>query len=262
MSELSVSLVQMQIEWHDPQANRQRIQQICESSGYAPKSDLLVLPEMFTTGFSMEAAKFAETMEGPSVQWMRSLSVRYNTVTTGSVIIQEGDKYFNRLIWMPPTGQPQWYDKRHPFSIVGEDRIYSAGTGQTEFVLGEWRIRASICYDLRFPVWLRQQQPHYDLLLCVANWPDPRHNAWTTLLQARAMENLSYVVGVNRTGTDPKGNRYAGSSLILDAKGMPLADAQDQEQLVNATLSKTMLDEFRKKFPVHRDADRFELRQS
>ena len=227
-------------------------------------TDLILLPEMFTTGFTMDAHAVAEPMNLTTFRWLKQMAAQTGAVVTGSYVVQDKGKYFNRLIWMQPDGQFDTYDKRHLFRMAGEDSIYTAGTKRIIKEWKGWRICPLICYDLRFPVWSRNTSGQsnefsYDLLLYVANWPAARRNAWNTLLQARAIENLSYVIGVNRTGTDGNGHPYTGDSAVIDFKGDVLCRHSDTEIIHQQTLSLDELRAFREKFPANLDADAFTL---
>src|SRR5690606_24430266 len=200
MQDLRITIIQTSLHWQDASANRTMFSE--KLAAAAPATDLIVLPEMFTTGSSMDAAGLAEDAEGPTLQWMKEEAVRYSAVLTGSVMVKEGDNYYNRLYWVRPDGTYEHYDKRHLFRMAKEHHSYTPGKEKLLVELKGWNICPLVCYDLRFPVWSRNTGSQYDLLLYVANWPKPRANAWSTLLQARAIENLSYVVGVNRVGTD------------------------------------------------------------
>lgn len=259
MTDLNATLVQFDIQWHQPGVNRRRIDELLERKMVSP-TDLIVLPEMFSTGFTMASAELAESMEGPTIEWMADLARRFDAVVTGTLPIHHDGHYYNRLIWQRPDGSLGYYDKRHLFSMADEHTAYSAGRARPIFSVKGWNIRPIICYDLRFPVWCRVQRNDYDALLCPANWPDPRHNAWLTLLTARAIENQSYVIANNRVGVDSNGKRYLGDSRVIDAKGNLLCDSGSVEDVVSATLSKHDLERFRTKFPLHADADAFELR--
>lgn len=262
MSDLTVSFVQASLQWHDPAANRAELQRHIDEISIA--TDLIVLPEMFTTGFSMEAAQLAEPMEGPTVAWMRELAATRDAVITGSIIIQDGEgQFFNRLLWVRPDGSISYYNKRHLFSMAGEHNVYTAGTERLIEEWRGWRICPLVCYDLRFPVWSRNpmQQP-YDLLLYVANWPASRRTAWITLLRARAMENLAYTMGVNCVGIDGNSLAYAGDSALLDMRGEYLVEVGNQETGITRALRRADLEAFRERFPALHDADPFELTQS
>lgn len=272
-SNLRVTLVQADTVWHDPAANRARIGEWLREAarsagtagGTAADTDLIVLPETFTTGFSNEAVASAESMEGESVAWMRALARERNAAVTGSVQIREGEAVFNRLLFATPDGALQQYDKRHLFRMAREQQWYAAGDVRVVVEYRGWRICPLVCYDLRFPVFSRNRvnpsndELEYDLLLYVANWPAKRHEAWRTLLRARAMENLCYVVGVNRAGVDGNGHAYDGGSLAADPVGTKLLECDAAPQVAQVALSLDGLREHRRRFPAHLDADRFTL---
>jgi predicted amidohydrolase len=227
-------------------------------------TDLIILPEMFTTGFTMEASAVAEPMNLTTFRWLKQMAAQTGAVVTGSYVVKENGHYNNRLIWMQPDGQFDVYDKRHLFRMANEDETYTGGTSRIIKEWKGWRICPLICYDLRFPVWSRNKQADstnfaYDLLIYVANWPAARRNAWNTLLQARAIENLSYVVGVNRVGNDPRGNHYTGDSAVIDFKGEVLFRETDKEVVHRQTLSLDDLTTFRASFPANLDADNYSL---
>jgi omega-amidase len=255
--DLRVTIVQAALHWQDAEVNRTMFAE--KLAATSPATDLIVLPEMFTTGFSMEASQLAEEAEGPTLQWMREQAAKHQAVITGSVMVQEKENYFNRLFWVRPEGTYEHYDKRHLFRMAKEHHTYTLGTDKLLVELNGWNICPLVCYDLRFPVWSRNKDSQYDLLLYVANWPKPRSNAWSILLQARAIENLSYVVGVNRVGTDGNGNHYSGDSAIIHPKGYKLLETTEAEGIHTITLSKQELDDFREAFPAHLDADDFTL---
>jgi omega-amidase len=256
--DLRVTIIQTALHWQDADANRQMFSEKLATA--APATDLIVLPEMFTTGFSMEASQLAEEVQGPTLHWMQQEAAKYQAVLTGSVIVQEGENFYNRLYWVQPDGTYQHYDKRHLFRMAKEHHTYTSGKERLLVELKGWTICPLVCYDLRFPVWSRNTDSQYDLLLYVANWPKPRNYAWSTLLQARAIENLSYVVGVNRVGTDGNGHPYTGDSAIIHPKGYKLLETTEAEGVHTITLSKQELTDFREAFPAHLDADAFDLR--
>jgi len=261
MNDFTVSLVQANLHWHDPTANLEQLADLLASAlPEAGLTDLIVLPEMFTTGFSMEAAAHAESYPGPTLDWMQVQAARYDAVVTGSVLTRAGDSYYNRLLWVRPDGSHSTYDKRHLFRLAGEHEVYTAGTGRLLEEWRGWRIRPLICYDLRFPVWSRNSpyEP-YDLLLYVANWPQARAEIWRTLLRARAIENMAYTVGVNRLGTDGKGLDYSGQSALLDVYGEYLAQAGNLQAVLTHTLRAEPLYDLREKMPFLLDADDFQL---
>lgn len=266
MPDLTLSLIQTALHWEQPDANRAMLSE--KLSLVPAASALVLLPEMFSTGFSMNAAALAETMDGPTVQWMREASAKHRKIIAGSLIIEDGGAYFNRLIWMLPNGQLGYYDKRHCFTLAGEDRHYTPGNRRLIASVMGWRVNLCICYDLRFPVWSRQQlggtaedpAPEFDLLVYVANWPDRRIHAWKSLLPARAIENQCYVAAVNRVGPDGQDIAHSGHSMIVDPLGEVVATESGTEAIITATLSRDHLEETRAKLPFWRDADRFMIR--
>lgn len=253
---LDVTIVQADLHWHDPEKNLQAFSRTLQQVERG--TDLIVLPEMFTTGFTMDAAAHAERMDGPAVAWMTETAQQTGAVICGSLVIRDTGRYFNRMILMRPDGNFDYYDKRHLFRLAGEHEHYSPGSDLVTFRIGNWRVRPLVCYDLRFPAWSRNRGD-YDLLLYAANWPEPRHHAWATLIQARAIENLSYVAAVNRVGTDGNGIGYVGGSAVIDYYGRHLTPLTDGPGLWSATLDLDALEAFREKFPFHVDADRFEM---
>lgn len=263
MSALTITTIQSNLIWEDKTVNLQLLQQKIDS--IEEKTEIVVLPEMFSTGFSMRAAELAETMDGDTVEWMKMVSNKNNIVLTGSVIIEEGGNFYNRLIWMLPNGQYGYYDKRHLFAYGEEDQHYSRGNKRLIASVKGWKINLQVCYDLRFPVWARQSfdaaqdKSEYDVLIYVANWPERRSHAWKTLLCARAIENQCYVVGVNRVGDDAKNIHYSGNTLVIDPLGQVLYHMADEEDVNTITLSKEKLDEVRTKFPFLNDADDFTI---
>ncbi|KPQ27795.1 MULTISPECIES: amidohydrolase [unclassified Halomonas] len=265
MSQLRTSLVQCDLRWENPHANHTHLETLLGDLD-GRDTDLIVLPEMFATGFTMNSREMAQPMEdSQSVAWLLDQARSRNCVMTGSVAIQQGGEFYNRLIWATPQGALTYYDKRHLFRMAGEHERYDMGERRKIVELNGFKILLTVCYDLRFPVWLRQQPTQgehfeYDALLCVANWPAPRRQPWRTLLQARAIENLTYVIGVNRVGEDAKGMAYSGDSMLVDFKGEPLIDHSAHTPfLETGCLNKTDLDAFREKFPAWQDADRFSL---
>lgn len=257
LPDLELALIQTTLVWQDAQANREQFTGLLDQ---ARGADLIVLPEMFTTAFSMSAAELAEPEEGPTYAWLREQAARMRAVVTGSVIIEAADgTHRNRLLWARPDGQIAHYDKRHLFRMAGEHEHYTAGSERVLFELNGWHVRPLICYDLRFPVWSRDAHDT-DLLLYTANWPAARRNAWNRLLPARAIENLCFVAAVNRVGEDGKGYPYSGDSQVLDYLGDPLLEAGDADGVFRITLSAGNLARFRSKFPAYRDGDAFELK--
>ena len=259
MSTLTVSLIQTPLHWEDKAANRAMLE--ARILSIPEKTELVILPEMFSTGFSMEPGRLAETMTGDTVNWMKSIAAQKKIILTGSLMMEENGQYFNRLLWVLPNGQIGMYDKRHLFAYAGEDKQYTPGQKRLIASVKGWRIHLQICYDLRFPVWARQQSqeegPEYDLLIYVANWPSRRAHAWKSLLPARAIENQCYVIGVNRIGTDGNGHHYSGDSVVLDPHGQPLFQAGDQDCIHTLTLDKSPLEEIRTQMPFWKDGDPF-----
>ena len=256
MSTLSVAIVQADLHWHDPAAN---LKMFADSIDKLQQPvDLIVLPEMFSTGFTMDAESQAESMDGPAMTWLRDVASQHGIAICGSLIIRDDDHYFNRFVVMRPNGDFECYDKRHLFRLADEHQHYSGGHRKVVFELKGWRICPMICYDLRFPVWSRNVEG-YDLLLYVANWPSRRHLAWQTLVRARAIENQCYVAAVNRCGTDGNELPYLGGSAIIDYLGQDLLDLGEQPGQGSANLDAQLLTTFRERFPFHRDADRFEI---
>ncbi|SHJ72449.1 Predicted amidohydrolase [Tangfeifania diversioriginum] len=254
MEKFTITLAQPDIIWEQPQTN---LNKYSEMLAPVDKTDLIVLPEMFTTGFSMQPEKLKESMDGPAVQWMKKLASEKDAAVVGSLIIEDNEKVFNRLVWVFPNGKIEIYDKRHLFTMGEENRHYSAGSEKRIVEYKGWRFCPLVCYDLRFPVWSRNTED-YDVLIYVANWPAPRHEVWKTLLQARAIENQAYCVGVNRTGTDGAGLDYLGDSVLIDAKGNARFLGAN-EQVTSFEVSMVELQKFRKKFPVLNDRDEFQL---
>jgi predicted amidohydrolase len=255
--DLTVTLVQADLAWQDPAANRRRLGALLDAAG--PLGDLVVLPEMFATGFTMRPPGQAEPMDGPTVAWLRAEAAARGTTLCGSLAIAADGGYYNRLLWATPDGRLEWYDKRHLFRMAGEHRHYTAGRSRVVLRLGEWRVCPLICYDLRFPVWSRGAN-EFDLLLYVANWPAGRRPAWRALLPARAVENQCYVAGVNRVGTDGHGVSYAGDSGAHHPLGHCLLDLGDGEGVAGVVLAGDGLVTYREQFPAWQDADPFTLR--
>lgn len=278
MSTLSITTIQSNLHWENKPANLSMFEKKINS--IEGGTEIVVLPEMFSTGFSMNPEKLAEKMDGETIQWMKRVSAENNVILTGSVIIRDkapfpsegagGEAYFNRLIWMLPNGQMGYYDKRHRFAFAGEDDKYTAGTKRLIASVKGWKINLLVCYDLRFPVWSRQTSPsislskeegvnslEYDAIIYVANWPDRRSIAWKTLLVARAIENQCYVVGVNRVGNDGNNIYHSGDSMVVDPLGEILYYKKDDEEIATTTIDKAHLQAVREKFPFWRDADRF-----
>jgi predicted amidohydrolase len=280
MSSLSVSLIQTNLAWEDKAANLSMFEEKINALNH---TEVVVLPEMFSTGFSMRPEMLAETMDGESVAWMKKMASSKKVIITGSLIIEEDGNYYNRLIWMLPNQQYGYYDKRHLFAFAGEHQHYSAGAKRLIASVKGWKINLQVCYDLRFPVWARQKnspvlslededdkefggpqyvgqapdEPEYDILVYVANWPQRRSHAWKTLLQARAIENQCYVIGVNRVGNDGNNIYHSGDSMIVDPLGEVLYTRPDEEFVYTTTLERKNLEEVRAKLPFLKDGDSF-----
>ena len=255
MKDLTVTVVQADLHWEDVSANLDSFTQKLNS--HSVKTDLIILPEMFNTGFSMEARKLAERMDGRTMSWMADIADEKDAAIAGSLIIEEDGKYYNRFIWMHPGGMYQTYDKRHLFTMAGEHHHYTKGEERLKIKYKGWRISPMICYDLRFPVWSRNNG-FFDLLIYVANWPDKRSYDWSTLLAARAIENQSYVIGVNRVGDDANGHHYSGHSAIIDPGWHKVLWQQvESEEIYTHTLSAEHLLTVREKLPFLPDRDDF-----
>ncbi|HLO81231.1 MAG TPA: nitrilase family protein [Chitinophagaceae bacterium] len=280
MSSLSVSLIQANLVWEDKASNLKMFGEKISALG---PTEIVVLPEMFSTGFSMRPETLAETMDGETVTWMKRIAASKKLIITGSLIIEEDGNYYNRLIWMLPNQQYGYYDKRHLFAYAGEHEHYAAGSKRLIASVNGWKLNLQVCYDLRFPVWARQKNtpilslededdkefggpqyvgqspetPEYDVLVYVANWPERRAHAWKTLLQARAIENQCYVVGVNRVGNDGNDIYHSGDSMIVDPMGEVLYTQSKEEFVYTATLDRKKLDDIRAKLPFLKDGDSF-----
>lgn len=254
---MRVALIQSVIIWEDPQANRTYFE--TEINTISEAIELIVLPEMFSTGFTMNPSAIAETMQGETVSWMQSLAKAKNVAITGSVVIEESANYYNRMLFVFPSGEIQHYDKRHLFTLAGEDKVYTKGTQKLIIDYLGWKICPFICYDLRFPVFSRNTDD-YDLLIYVASWPKVRINAWDTLIKARAIENMSYAIGVNRVGEDNNGYQYTGHSQLVDYLGEYLIEPTEAKGILIAILDKSKMLEVRKKLPFLSDKDVFEIR--
>lgn len=253
---MKIALIQTDIIWENPNENRRLLQEkINTISQYV---DLIVLPEMFTSGFTMNPENVAETMQGETISWLKEIVKSKNTAITGSLVIQENGNYFNRLIFVFPDGEIQHYDKRHLFTLAGEDKIYTSGKEKLIVEYKGLKICPLVCYDLRFPVFSRNTED-YDLLIYVANWPKIRTNAWDILLKARAVENISYVVGVNRVGTDNNNHEYIGHSQAIDFLGNYTIEPQENEGVFIAEIDKNQMLETRKKLNFLADKDDFQL---
>jgi omega-amidase len=257
---LIIKTIQPDLIWENKKANFDRLWNLADNP--EEKKDLIVFPEMFTTGFSMQSDKYAENESGETFKWMKHLAIRNNCAVAGSFITREGEKIFNRLLFVDETGVLVSYDKHHLFGFEGESEHYSPGNERKVFSYRGWRILPQICYDLRFPVWSRNRND-YDLIINVANWPESRRDVWITLLKARAIENQSYVIGVNRIGNDGNKISYSGDTLIYNPKGITLYNSPLHKEAADITiLDMDELIGFRNKFPVWKDADNFTLMNS
>ena len=248
---LNITLYQQDIRWHEPEENRRRAEAVLAG---APASDIFVVPETFTTGFGDGMTDLAEESEGPTLQWARRMAAEHDLLVVGTWIVREDGRCYNRMHWVRPDGSYGTYDKAHTFRPSGEHKVIACGTQKEVFEWRGWRIKPAVCYDLRFPKWLRNDNMVYDLLLVCANWPGSRHEAWTTLLKARAIENLCYTVGCNRCGVDGIGGEYSGNSAAIDYKGLPL-DECIGEGSVTVCLDKEKLASFRHRWPLYLDFD-------
>ncbi|ETZ22663.1 nitrilase family protein [Pedobacter sp. V48] len=258
ISNLKITIYQAYLFWENIDKNLQNLA-LRLSMGIKEKTDLIILPEMFNTGFSMNAASLAEEMNGKTMQWMAQTADKYDCVVTGSLIVKENDKYFNRLIWMLPDGSFSHYDKRHLFGLGDEDKTYTPGHDKVIVDLKGWKIRLAICYDLRFPVWLRNQNAEYDILLLIASWPDKRSSHWNALIPARAIENQSYVIAANRVGHDGKEVYHSGHSQCIDPMGKTVYYKPEDEDLYTFSIGYYDLVKTRHSFPFLRDADNFKI---
>lgn len=255
---LRLALVQTDLFWEDIPANLASLEE--KIAAHETGADVIILPEMFSTGFSMEPEKLAEPLNLVTTRWMRQVALNTGALTIGSFIARDGARFFNRLMAVAPDGQYQYYDKRHLFRMSGENDIYTAGNELITVEWKGWKIRPLVCYDLRFPVWSRNSGTDpYDLLVYVANWPAARSFAWDTLLKARAIENLSYVAGVNRVGADNKGADHAGGSVVLDFLGQEMLNLKAESRIDTVDLSLQSLQDYRARFPAYLDADQFKI---
>ncbi|WP_298237696.1 amidohydrolase [uncultured Algibacter sp.] len=254
---LNIALIQSDLVWENPELNRINFSKKIEA--ISNEVDIIVLPEMFTSGFTMNASQVAESMNGITVKWMLEQAVKTNAVITGSLVIKENNTYYNRLLFVEPSGYISTYNKRHTFTLVGENKVYTAGTEKVIINYKGWKICPLICYDLRFPVWARNVAD-YDVLIYVANWPKPRVTAWDALLKARAIENMSYCVGVNRVGKDGLNSTYSGHSVVYDVLGNTMTSFQpNKEQIEIVTLDKRHIETYRNKLKFLDDKDNFTL---
>ena len=254
---IHIAVIQFDLVWENPEANRAKLDELFKQTN--KNSDVVILPEMFNTGFSMDVSLLAEAMDGETIQWMIKRSSEHQFALCGSLIIRENDQFFNRLVFVEPSGVIHFYDKRHLFTMGYEESHFKKGTKRLIINYKGWRICPLICYDLRFPVWARNKN-EYDILIYSANWPQPRTDVWNTLLKARAIENQSYVVGANRVGVDGNSITYSGNSQLIGPKGNMLATSDDYfETIISAEFSSAELIQFRNSFPVLNDADTFQL---
>lgn len=253
-SSLKFTLIQTDLIWEDKKANLQMLEE--KIALVKEKNTIVILPEMFTTGFSMKPELLAEKMNGFTMEWLKRLSATHKNIITGTIIIEEDGKYFNRLIWMQPDGKYAYYNKRHLFAYGEEDKYYTPGNKKLITSVNGFKINLQVCYDLRFPVWSRQEKNDlYDVLIYTANWPEKRIQAWEKLLQARAIENQCYVIGVNRIGLDGKNIYHSGNSMIVNSMGEVLYNKKNDEDTFTIELKKKHLEETRDKLPFWKDAD-------
>lgn len=263
MQDLKITLIQTDLHWEDIEANLAMLEEKVWQIGNT--TDVIVLPEMFTTGFTTAAPKLAEHMNMRTFKWMKQMADQTGALMLGSYIVHVHGRHYNRLLWMEPDGQFKTYDKRHLFRMANEQKTFAAGESLLIGTWKGWRICPLVCYDLRFPVWSRNRWDHhtqklsYDVLVYVANWPTTRIDAWNTLLKARAIENLSYVVGVNRIGQDGNGIEYNGNSSVISPKGEYIYTNEGTESIRTVDLSSNSLEAFRYRFPAYQDADEFEI---
>ncbi len=253
---MKIALLQTFLTWENPIENRSHLAQ--KITGFMEDVDVIVLPEMFSSGFTMNPEKVAETMQGETILWMQHMAKAKNCAITGSLVITENGNFYNRLVFVFPTGEIQHYDKRHLFTLAGEDKVYTSGTQKLIVNYKGFKICPLVCYDLRFPVFARNVED-YDVLLYVANWPKPRINAWDILLKARAVENMCYTIGVNRIGTDANKHDYSGHSQAVDFLGNYILDPQESEGVFIVALNKEQLLETRKKLAFLTDRDKFTI---
>jgi len=255
VQKLEIAYIQTELIWENPNENRAVFEDKINSLS---KVDLIILPEMFSTGFTMNPSVVAESMTGPTVQWMKNIAQSTDAAIMGSLVIKENGHYYNRLVFVEPSGNIKYYDKRHAFTLAGEDKEYSVGLNKLIITYKDWKICPMICYDLRFPVWSRNRN-EYDVLIYVANWPKPRILAWDTLLKARAIENMSYCIGVNRIGHDINKYEYIGHSAVYGPLGEELSTSLTIDVSCVVTLDKSHLKEIRAKFNFLADQDSFEI---
>lgn len=253
---MKIALFQSKLIWENPKGNRIFIQEYIDS--YPEQYDLLVLPEMFTSGFTMHPENVAETMSGETINWLKKNAKQKNCAITGSIVIEEDGNYYNRMVFVFPNGNIEYYNKRHLFTLAGEEKVYKKGEEKVIVSYKDWKICLQVCYDLRFPVFARNQE-EYDLLVYVANWPKPRINAWNTLLKARAIENMCYTIGVNRIGEDANNFEYTGSSQVIDYLGNELLNCEKEQGFFRIEINKIEMLEIRKKLNFLNDRDTFSI---
>jgi len=253
---MKIALIQTSLIWENPTENRSHLAQ--KITGFMEDVDLIVLPEMFSSGFTMNPKAVAETMQGETVSWLQHLAKAKDCAITGSLVIEENGNYYNRLVFVFPTGEINTYDKKHLFSLAGENEFYAAGKDKLVLEYKGYKICPLICYDLRFPVFSRNVE-NYDVLLYVANWPKPRVNAWDILLKARAVENMCYTIGVNRIGKDHNHHEYVGHTQVIDFMGEYVLEPQEADAVFIVELNKAKLLETRKKLAFLNDKDNFQL---
>lgn len=253
---MKIAIIQAPLFWENAKENRSYFEGKINS--ISENTDLIVLPEMFTTGFTMRPELVAETMQGETVIWLRELAKVKNCAITGSVVIKENNNFYNRMLFVFPSGEIQFYDKKHLFTLAGEDKVYTSGTEKVIVNYLDWKICLQVCYDLRFPAFSRNSED-YDLIIYVASWPKIRTNAWDALLKARAIENMSYVIGVNRIGEDDNGYQYIGHSQIVDCLGEYVVEPTESENIFMAELDKQKMISTRQKLGFLDDRDHFEI---
>ncbi|MBD3224661.1 MAG: amidohydrolase [Caldithrix sp.] len=257
MQDLMVTMIQSDLDWEDASKNRSKFDAKIDT--ITQDTHLIILPEMFSTGFTMEAETLAESMDGPTIQWMKEKARDKEAYLLGSIIIEEKGAFYNRLLSVGPEGQFHYYDKAHLFRMARENDVYQKGKSHLTFTVNGWKIRPFVCYDLRFPVWNRNVQLSFDLAVFIANWPERRSHHWRTLLAARAIENQCYVAGLNRVGRDGKDIHYKGDSMVIDPLGNVLLHQRNMESIENVRLSAHSMKNYRAKFPAWKDAERFEI---
>lgn len=255
---MKTALIQASLYWENPKKNRDYFEEKINTIN--DDIDLIVLPEMFTSGFTMSPEKVAETMQGETIAWVKSLARAKKTAITGSLVVEENSNFYNRMIFVFPSGEIQFYDKKHLFTLAGEDKVYASGTQKTIVDYFGWKICLQVCYDLRFPVFSRNSED-YDLLIYVASWPKIRINAWDALLKARAIENMCYTIGVNRIGADNNGYQYTGHSQALDFFGNSIVEPVESESILYAELNKEKMLQARQKLGFLNDRDTFEIKK-